>query len=538
MPMNGGKGTMPKEKLSMRKLSEVLRLNAADLSHRQIAKSCGISRSTVSVYLKRAASAGLCWPLDPEMTEADLARLLFANAHPGKRSRDATRPVPDWARVHKELKRKGVTLKLLWDEYRQHHPKGYLYSQFCEHYRRWSKTADIPLRQTYRGGERMFVDYAGLTMPVYDSATRTVRNAHVFVAALGASHYLYAEATYNQQLPNWIASHVRAYEYFQGVPAITVPDNLKSGVSKACHYDPDINPTYQDMAAHYGSAIIPARLRRPRDKSKAEVGVQIVEQEVLAPLRDRTFFSLAELNRAIFERLEQVNIRPFQKLPQSRYDLYLELDRPALKPLPPSRYEYAEILKARVNIDYHIEVRGHYYSVPFKLRREQVDVRLGARMVEVLHNGCRVAAHLRSEQKGRHTTDKRHMPKAHQKYLEWSPSRIIEWARKIGPDCAQAVEHIIENRPHPEQGYRASLGIIRLAKRYTDQRVNAACRRALQLNVCQYRSIQSILKNNLDQEALPDIHAVSAPCAKHHQNVRGAAYYAGKQAQEKEMNSC
>jgi transposase len=371
-------------------------------------------------------------------------------------------------------------------------------------------------------------------MPLHDPDSGEIREAQIFVAALGASHYLYAEATGSQQLPDWIEAHIHAYEYLQGVPEITVADNLKSGVARACRYDPDINPTYQDLAAHYGTAIIPTRVRHPRDNAKAESGVQIVEREVLAPLRHQTFFALAELNQAIRPRLHEVNRRRFQKLEVSRYDLYIEIDKPALKPLPSTRYEYAEFHKARVNIDYHIEVQGHYYSVPYELKGAQLDVRLSARTVEALDKGRRVAAHQRDDSKGRHTTDPAHMPRAHREHLDWTPSRIMHWAGTLGPHCAQAVEQIIASRPHPEQGYRAALGIIRLAKGYAAARVDAACRRALALDVCRYQSIKSILKSGKDQEPLfADPSAVS-PCQIQHPNVRGSKYYAEQLSAERQ----
>ena len=518
---------MPKKRLSMRKLAEILRMSAAGLSARQIALSCGVARSTVAEHLERMKAAGLSWPLAADLNEEALEQRLFGGNSPA-RNRDVLRPLADWPSIHKELALKGVTLKLLWQEYGQEHAEGYRYSQFCEHYRRWAKSLDVCLRQTYRAGERLFVDYAGLTMPLHDPCGGPIHEAQIFVAALGASHYLYAEATRSQQLPDWIEAHIHTFEYLQGVAAITVPDNLKSGVARACRYDPDVNPTYQDMAAHYATAIIPARPRHPRDNAKAESGVQVVEREVLAPLRHQTFFSLVELNRAIWARLQEVNRRPFQKLDVSRHDLYIEVDKPALKPLPPTRYEYAEFLKVRVNIDYHIEVRGHYYSVPYELKGEQLDARLSVRMVEALHKGRRVAAHPRDDRKGRHTTDPTHMPRAHREYLAWTPSRIIHWAGTIGPHCAQAVQQIIDSRPHPEQGYRAALGIIRLAKGYAAPRVDAACQRALALDVCRYQSIKSILKSGKDLEPLLADATAPALCRAHHQNVRGPEYYAGK----------
>ena len=467
--------------------------------------------------------AGLTWPLPAGVGEEELERRLFAK-EPATRGRDEARPLPDWEGVRRELSGDGMTLRLVWGEYRQDHPDGYEYSQFCEHYRRWLGDLDVCLRQSYAGGERLFVDFAGMTLPLRDGRTGEVHEAQIFVAALGASHYLYAEAMRSQQLYDWIEAHVHAFEHFGGVPAITVPDNLKSAVSRACWYEPDLNPTYQDMAVHYGTAVLPARPWKPRDKAKAETGVQVVEREVLAPLRHCTFFSLAEMNAAIRERLDAVNVRPFQKLKGSRKDLFEELDKPALKPLPAHRYEYAEFRKVRVNIDYHVEVQGHYYSVPYELKGEQLDARVTARVVEVLRRGRRVASHARDDQAGRHTTDAGHMPKAHREYLEWTPSRIIAWAGKIGPDCALAVDTIIASRQHPEQGYRAALGVIRLAKGYTDTRVNAACRRAIALDVCAFRSIKSILQTGKDQEAVEAL--PSGVPAAHHANVRGSGYYA------------
>jgi transposase len=325
---------------------------------------------------------------------------------------------------------------------------------------------------------------------------------------------------------------VRAFEFLGGVPEIVVPDNLKAGVSKACRYEPDVNPTYADMAAYYGVAVIPTRVRKPKDKAKVESGVQIVEREILARLRDRTFFSLGELNGAIRELLKAVNARPLQKMDATRRRLYEELDQPVLRALPERRYEYAEFCQPTVNIDYHVDVLGHYYSVPSSLHGQKVDVRLTARTVEVLHRGRRVASHVRDDRKGRHTTDPEHMPKAHQMHLAWTPTRLIEWAGKVGPSCAQAVEQIITSRPHPEQGYRASLGVMRLSKRYGPARMEAACRRALALDVCCYQSLKSILASGKDSEPLPGDGAALMTCDSHHPNVRGREYYRGGDARE------
>ena len=517
---------MPRERLSMRKIKEVLRLRwEAGLSHRAIASSCGIGCATAREYLIRAQAAGLGWPLPEELGEAELEQRLF----PPPSSSDAKRPEPDWGQVYQELRRKGVTLGLLWQEYKAVHRNGYQYSQFCNRYRVWSGTLDLPMRQTHRAGEKLFVDYAGQTMPVVDRKTGEVHEVQVFVAASGASSYTYVEATWTQTLPDWIGAHVRCFAFLGGVHEIIVPDNLKAGVSSACRYEPDLNPTYAELARHYGCAIVPARVRKPRDKAKVENAVQGVERSILAPLRNRTFFSLAELNQAIWERLDEYNRKPFQKLEGSRRSVFEELDRPALKPLPAQAYEFAEWKEATVNIDYHVDADGHYYSVPHALVRQRVEVRLTATTVEVFHKGKRVASHFRAHHKGRHTTVKEHMPKAHQQHLEWSPQRIIRWAEKAGPATAEVVEHILSSRPHPEQGYRSCLGILRLGKHYSAGRLEAACRRAIALNAFSYRNIESILKNGLDQQPLPQ--SAPEPPVIHHDNVRGPEYYQDEENQ-------
>lgn len=514
---------MPRKKLSMRKIREVARLKALGLSIRQIGSSCGIPPSTVSDYIERLKTAGILLPISDELDAEELDRLLFTL--PDTRGRDAVRPVPEWDAIHKQLRGKAVTLQLLWEEYRENEPAGYSYSQFCVHYRRWAKTIDVSMRQVHRAGEKLYIDYAGMTMPLTDPATGEVTAVQVFVAAFGASQYIYTEATLSQQLPDWIDSHARTFEYLGGVPEVIVPDNLKSGVTKACRYEPDVNPTYADMARHYGVAVIPARPIKPKDKAKVESAVQIVERKILASLRGRTFFSLGELNEAIHQLLPSVNERPFQKLEGSRKLLFEQLDLPVLRPLPAHRYQFRKSLTATVNIDYHIDVCKHYYSVPFSLRGQRVDVWISSGTIEILHRDKRVACHARSRSKGGCTTVAEHMPKAHLKHLEWTPSRLLSWAGSIGPRCAQAVETIMADLPHPEQGYRACLGIMRLAKAYEADRVEAACRRAVHLDVCSYRSIQSILKSGKDADALPDSAEHSGTSARQHRNVRGRDYY-------------
>ena len=515
---------MPRKRLSMRTIKEVLRLRyEAGLSHREIAASCRRGQTAVRECLLRAKAAGLSWPVPEGMDDEQLERLLYPPPPESARRRSS----PDWSETQRELHRKGVTLTLLWYEYRQTHPDGYQYSQFCELYRRWERTLDPVLRQHYVAGERLFVDYAGPTMPVIDRLTGEVREAQIFVAVLGASNHTYVEATWTQGLPDWISSHRRCFEFLGGVPALVIPDNIKSGVTSPCFYDPDLNHTYQKLAEHYGTAILPTRVRKPRDKAKAETGVQGVERWILARLRNRRFFSLAELNQALWELLTEYNRRPFQKLEGCRQSLFEQLDRPALKPLPAHPYHYAEWGKARVSIDYHVEVDRHYYSVPYQLLGAQVEICLSSQTVEILHKGQRVASHLRSFKRGGHTTVLAHMPAHHREYVDWSPERLVRWAQKTGPAAAAVVEQILASRAHPVQGYRACLGILRLSKHQGADRLEAACGRALALGTLSYKSIQSILRHGLETQPLPTATTPHLPI--HHAHIRGAHYFYPKE---------
>lgn len=512
---------MAKERLSMRKIREIYRLKyESGLTNRKIAKSCSVARSTVGSYLEKAESAGLKWPFPDDLSDTDLFNLLFKD-NGGKRSN--RKPMPQMEYIHNELKRKGVTLQLLWYEYKQAHPDGYQFSYFCELYQKWSGKLDISLKQRHNAGEKLFIDYSGVTIPVKDPKTGNITKAELFIAVLGASNYTFAYATPSQSLPYWIKSHIRAFEFFGGVPQILVPDNLKSGVTHPSRYEPDINPTYNDMATHYGTAVIPARVRKPKDKSKAENGVKLAESWIIAALRNHTFFSVEELNRAISKKLTELNNRKFQKLDTTRRKMFEEIDKPALKPLPNIRYEYAEWKKARVNIDYHIEFDRHYYSVPYQLRKEQVDIRYTYGTVEVLFKNKRVASHIRSYKQGAFSTTHEHMPKSHQKYLEWTPSRVIKWAAKNGPSTGELVAGIINSRAHPEQGFRASMGIIRLGKQYSPERLEKACKRAVSINSYSYKSVESILKKGLDKVPLQSNQGEKTPIS--HPNIRGKQYF-------------
>jgi transposase len=506
----------------MRKLKEVLRLHSLGLSQHQIARSCSISQSTVHEYVSAAQAANVKWPVPEEWGDQQIEQALF----PQRPAPAVWRkhPEPDWARIHQELQtHKDLTLQLVWQEQRESDPEGYGYSRFCELYRRWLQKLDLVLRQEHRAGEKMFVDYAGATIPIHDPQSGDVRPAAVFVAVLGASSYTFAEATTGQDLRNWIGSHRRAFEFFGGVVEVVVPDNLKSAVSQPRYYEPDLNPTYRDLAEHYGVAIIPARPYRARDKAKAEVGVQVVQRWIVAALRKRKFFSLEEVNQAIAELLVRLNERSFRKRPGNRATLFAQLDRPALKPLPGTRFHFGEWQTARVNIDYHIEVERHYYSVPYALVHQQVDVHLTAETVEVLHRGVRVASHVRSWEPAKATTLTEHMPKSHQKYLGRTPSRLMEEAQQVGPNTGQLVEAILAAKRHPEMGFRSCLGILRLAKTYPAERMEAAARRCLRARAYNFQSMDSILKNQLDRLPLPG--DPPATPAVDHDNIRGAEYF-------------
>jgi len=503
----------------MRKIGEVLRLHAGGLSKRRIAISVNIGRTAVGDYISRAHRAGLGWPLPEDISDEELERLLFP---PPPAVSPDRRPLADWSLLHRELKRPGVTLSLLWEEYRAVHRDGYGYSRFCELYRAWKGGLAPTMRQAHVAGEKMFVDYAGATMEVIDGLTGEVRVAQVFVATLGASSYTYAEATWTQALPNWIGSHSRAFAYFGGVPRQVVPDNLKSGVVKACLYDPEINRTYADMAAHYDTAIIPARPRKPRDKAKVEVGVQVVERRILARLRNRIFFSLAELNQAIHELLEDLNRRQTKHLGASRRRLFEALDRPALKPLPAETFQYAEWKQRRAGLDYHVEVAKHYYSVPHALAKQKLWARITERTVEIFHNGKRVAVHMRGPGNRHHTTVAEHMPSSHRRYANWTPERIRRDAAANGPNTKILIDVILRAKPHPEQGFRSAIGILRLAKTHGPERLEAACERALEIGAHSYSSLASILKNNLDRRAPRQ--ATDGP-AINHPNIRGPQYF-------------
>jgi len=512
-------GEMAQERLSMRKTREILRLKwLLERSHRQVKQATGVGIGTVTDLLNRARAARLTWAVVEQMSDDELEAGLYpAPATPA-------RPLPDPAQLHLELRRPGVTLRLLHLEYLERHADGYGYTQFCEHYTRWLERRRLTMRQIHRAGEKLFVDYAGKKPSIVDPKTGERIEVELFVAVLGASNYTFAEATATQRSPDWIGSHVRALEYLDGVPGAIVPDQLKTGVARASRYEPGIQRVYEELAQHYGTTILPARPAKPQDKAKVEVGVQIAERWILARLRNQTFFSLDELNLRIGELVEEINGRVMRRYGESRRQLFERLDRPALRALPAQRFAHGEWKLATVNIDYHVEIDGHYYSVHYSLIHEKVDVRYTASTVEIFHRGTRITTHVRSFVRGGHTTQPEHMAKSHRQHAEWSPSRMTNWATSVGPSAAALVTRILEERPHPEQGYRSCLGILRLGKRYGNERLEAACRRVLVMGGRSYKHVDSILKNGLESAPLPGDDEAPTPSAGH-ENVRGRGYY-------------
>ena len=515
---------MPAHRLDMRLVREVLRLKlGAGLTHRAIASALGLGVGTVTNYLAAFDRSGLGFPLPDDFDDTELVRRLF----PEPSVRDAAaRPVlPDFAAIQAELRQKGVTRQLLWEEYcADAGDAAYRYTQFCVLYRRWLGRQRLSMRQTHRPGEKMFVDYCGRTVPIVDAATGEFREAQIFVAVLGASNYTFVEATYSQKLEDWTGSHIRAFRFFGGVPQLVVPDNLKSAVTQACRYEPILNRTYEEMLRHYNTAALPARPRKPKDKSKAEVGVQVVTRWILARLRKQTFFSLLELQIEIRRLGDILNDRKFKGLTDSRRSRFEELDRSALQPLPATDYEFSEWLRKRVGIDYHIEIERHFYSVPATFARREVEVRLTASAVECFADGKRIAVHARSRLVGHHSTTAEHMPKAHRAHLEWTPGRFLNWAAEIGESTRELVDYLLCNRPHPEMGFRSCLGLLGLKKRFGGERLETSCRRALDNGTPSRRSVVSILRQGLDRLP-PTAETEPPPLLLPHENIRGPDYY-------------
>jgi len=513
---------MKGRKKSMRTIREILRLHLEHgLSQRAIARACSVSPTTVGDHLERIRPTGLDWPAIVALDDSSLKTVLFPEG-----SADPRRPLPDFDYLRKEMKRKGVTLQLLWEEYRAVHPDGYGRTQFFDLYRKNGKTIEPVMRFEHKAGEKLFVDFSGDTPSYVDRETGEVISVELFVAVIGASSRTYALAVASQQIPDWTRAHIDAFEYFGGVPEVIVPDQLKSGVKTSCRYDPEINPVYTELCAHYGVVVIPARPLEPRDKAKVESGVLTAQRRILAVLRNRTFFSLLEINDAIAVELEKLNNRPMQGIRKSRNELFAELDQPALKPLPAERFQLLEWKKAKVNIDYHVTVYGSYYSVPYTLIGKEVNIFLTITTVEILHNGKRVASHLRTHKKGVYSTVHEHRPHAHKEHLEWTPERMKHWGESIGIQTGVMIEAIIKSVVHAEHAYRRCLGLLRLAKKYGNERLELACERALKLRAIDYRSVKNILEKGLERAELPtEPEELQLPLE--HTNIRGSGYYAG-----------
>lgn len=502
----------------MRKIRDVLRLHySAGLSIRQINRSSKVSVGSIQTLLKKAEQLKLEWPLPEKMDDSELAKLFY----PQSDTRQSAKfHVPDWAEVRKQLSMKGVTKRLVWEEYTQQFPnRCYSYSQFCDRYLHWFKKQQRSMRQQHKAGDVLFVDYAGQTMPIVNPNTGEVKHAQIFVAALGASNYYYAEATWTQGLQDWLESHVRTFEFIGGVPNIVVPDNLKSGVSKACKYDPDVNPSYQQLAAHYDTAIIPARPYKPKDKAKAEVGVQIIERWILARLRHQTFFSLHELNQCIQGLLIDVNSRPFKQLKGTRAQWFNEVDKPALRALPKHRYEYTDIKQVKVNIDYHVQYDDRFYSVPHQLVGEKIALHATTNTIELYFQNRRVASHVRAYTYG-FTTIAEHMPVQHQQHHKVSQGSLMNWAKDIGDEVLTWVKTQLQRKAHPQQAFRVCLGALRLTKQYSPQRLNKACLIANKHQLYRLQQLKDILQSNQDK-LVTELQQEPLPLSQNHENIRG-----------------
>ncbi|MHB8723745.1 MAG: IS21 family transposase [Steroidobacteraceae bacterium] len=507
----------------MKKIREVVRLRLSrGAGIRQIAAACNIGKTTASEYVARIEAAGLIWPSAGDLGEPELVARL-AQSPSAEAPSGGSMPMPEWSEVRRQLALKGVTLKLLWLEYREAHPDGYSYSRYARLYRKWRVASDLVMLQHHKAGEKMFVDWAGLKVRIVEPKTGEIRATSVFVAAVGASQFTFAKAYESEQLRSWLNAHVDALEFFGAVPELVVPDNTKTGVEKACRYEPLLNLSYADFARFYDIAVVPTRVRKPKDKAKVENAVQQVERWVLAPLRDRTFFSVDEANEEIGRLVDGLNDKVKTGIGLSRKQLFDEEDRPAMRPLPADRYHYAD-WKPRVKVgpDYHIEAEGQLYSVPFTLCGQYVDVRISLETVEVFVKENRVAAHRRAISRRPPTTDASHMPEGHRQHAEWTPSRVVRWAQTLGPNTAAFAEALMKTRAHPEQGFRACLGVIRLEKRFGKERLDAACAKALSAGAYSYHSVKSLLEKNLESAA-PTLDLGPLPT---HDNIRGGGYYA------------
>jgi transposase len=503
----------------MRKIREVLRLRLElGLTAREVSSSCGLGCTTVLEYGYRAKAAGLVWPPAEELTDAALEALLF----PPRVPQDTDRPLPDWNYIRSELSRKGVTLTLVWQEYKREHPDGYHYSRFVQLFREWEGSHSYSMVQQHRPGEKLFVDYSGQTMLLTNPETGELEKVQIFVAATGYSQFIFARACRTQAQRDWLNCHTQAFEFLGGCPEVVVPDNLKAGVKAACRYEPEKNPAYAELARHYHVAVLPARSRRPKDKAKVENAVLQVERWVLAPLRDRVFFSLEELQEAIDTELATLNDKKLSDVPYSRRELFELEERSKLKALPESRYEYVEWKRAKVGPDYHVRFDSQAYSVPHRYCSQTVDVRLTTHQVEIYLNQELVAVHERGIALRHLSTLDEHMPESHREYAKWTPQRLMDWASEFGPSTRGLIETMLLSYVHPEHGFRSAFGIVSLSKQYGAERLERACARALRAGATNYKSVKSILAKGLDGLEMPQEEPLPV---LDHANVRGSDYY-------------
>lgn len=515
---------MSRKRTELRRIREILRLHhELEYSDREIARAFKMSHSTVSKIHAAVSAAGYTWPLPDEVDNNMLERICY----PQRTHRKTSQPQPDWNGVWKQMQRKGMTLRLQWMRYKDRHPDGYQYSQFCEHYNRWCRKKNVSMHQEHRAGVNTEVDYAGSTLPLTDPATGVVKQVPVFVSALGVSGLLYSEATLTMQLPDWIGSHMRMFEYYGGATEIVTPDNPKTGVKRPCRYDPDIQRTYENMVRHYGAVVMPARVRKPKDKPRAERGVQEVLRWIIVILQEREFFSLEEMNEAIHEELEKINSKPFSVREGSRRSVFEELDKPLLKPLPSERFTFEEWKEVKVHLDYHVQIDYNKYSVPYVLAGEYLTARITSTTVELFNGEKRVASHMRQlTGRYRFSTHMNHMPEKHVKHLKMTPEKIMSWADRIGSHASQMADAILKRREHPAQGYRAILGIMTLSKKYGVERLNKACGMALRVNSLRLRDVKLILQKELDLSLFDEVEEEDEPIM--HRNIRGEEFYAGK----------
>jgi transposase len=515
----------------MRMIREILRLYySCGLSKKRISKTLGCARSSVADSIQRAVNANLKWPLPDEFADDDvLERRLYNVPEPG-----AARPQPDCNYIYHELKKKGVTLLLLWQEYKEQHPDGYQQTQFCEIYRSWRKKIDLVMRHDHKAGEKVFSDFAGGKLNI--QLESGIQQARLFVCSLGASSYTFARLLWNEDSEGWCTGQALAFQYFGGTSEVVVPDNPKAVTAKACPFEPEINPSFSQMAAHFNVAVIPARVRKPRDKGSVESAVGVATRWILAALRNTTFHSLAEANEAVAVLLEKLNTRPFKKLPGCRRSRFEEIDKPALKPLPRVAYEYRHISFASVHIaDYHVEYDYSWYSVPYQYRGRKVEIHASINAIEVFLRGKRIASHIRRFVRGSRITIREHRPHEHQQYGDWSTDKILAQAEaSAGPNTKQVLERIIQGKPHAELAYKACLGIFRLGRQAGQDRLEAACKRAIAINACSYTSVKSIIDKGLDRRTLEE---KAPPLKIVHENIRGAASFASTTSLEGDRNN-